>query len=112
MAPFRKYHLVKNILASPFHIVIFDESTNRILQNGQMEVQVRYWDVSISMASTHYFDSPLRLNAQNRLDFLVQSINSLPLENFIQLPMDGLTANGAVFNNKTERETNFLQLKI
>ena len=49
-----------------------------------------------------YFDSQflLRPNAQNLLDCLVQSINSLSVENFIQLSINGPTANWAVLNKK------------
>ena len=104
MAPFVKDQLVKNIVASPFCTISFDESMNRVLQNEQMDVQVRYWDVNTSIASTCYFDSQflLRLYAQSLLDCLVQSINSLPVENFIQLCMDGPTTNWAVLNNLVE----------
>ena len=75
MALFVKDQLVKNIVATPFYTVSFDESMNRVLQNQQVDVQVRYWDVNTSMASTRYFISQflLRPNAQN-LDCLVQSI--------------------------------------
>ena len=38
MAPFVKYQLVKNIVASPFYTVSFDESMNIVLQNEQMDV--------------------------------------------------------------------------
>ena len=55
MVPFVKDQLVKNIVASPFYTVSFDESMGRVLQNEQMDVQVRYWDVNTSMASTRYF---------------------------------------------------------
>ena len=104
MAPFVKDPLVKNIVASPFYTVSFDESVNRVLQNEQMDVQVCYWDVSTSMASTRHFDSRflLRPNAQNLLDCLVQSINSHPVENFMQLFMDRPTANWVVINNLVE----------
>ena len=79
---------------------------SRVLQSEQMDVQVRYWDVNTSMASIHYFDSQFlsRLNAQNLLDGLVQSINSLPVENFIQLSMDGTTTNWAVLNDLVENQ--------
>ena len=71
-----------------------------------MDVQVRYWDISTSLASSCYFDSQffLRPNAQNLLDCLVQTINSLPVENLIQLSMDGPIANWAVLNNLKENQ--------
>ena len=93
MSPFVKEPLVKNIVASPFYTVSFDESVNRVLQNKEMDAHICYWDINTFMASTRYFDSQflLRPNAQNLLDCLIQSINSLPVENFVQLTIDGPT---------------------
>ena len=104
ITPFVKGQLVRNIVAAPFYTVSFDESMNRVLQNEQIDVQVHYWDINTSMASTRYFDSQflLRPNAQNLLNCLVQSINSLPVENFIQLSRDGPAANWAVLNDLVE----------
>ena len=50
-----KLKLVKNIVVSPFYTVSFDESMNRVLQNEEMDVQVRYWDVNTSITLTHSF---------------------------------------------------------
>ena len=41
MELFVKDQLVKNIVVSPFYTVSFDESTNRVLQNEQIDAQVR-----------------------------------------------------------------------
>ena len=61
------------------------------------------------MASTRYFDSQflLRTNAQTLFNCLVQSINSLPAENFVQLSVDGPTANWAVLNNLAENQKRY-----
>ena len=56
MTPFVKDQLVKNIVASLSYTVNFDESMNRVLQNEKMDVQIHYWGVKTSMASTRYFD--------------------------------------------------------
>ena len=40
MTRFLKDQLVKNIVASPFYTVSFDESMNRVHQNEQMDVQI------------------------------------------------------------------------
>ena len=71
-----------------------------------MDVQVRYWHVNTSMTSTCYFDTQflVRPYAQNLLDCLVQSINSLPVENFIQLSINGPTANWPILNNLVENQ--------
>ena len=61
------------------------------------------------MASTRYFDSQflLRTNAQTLFNCLVQSINSLPAENFVQLSVDGPTANWAVLNNLVKNQKRY-----
>ena len=55
MTPFVKDPLVKNIVASPFYTVSFDESVNRVLQNKQMDVHICYWDINTFMASYSLF---------------------------------------------------------
>ena len=61
MTPFVKDQLVKNIVASLFYTVNFDESMSRVLQNEKMDIQIHYWGVKTSMASTRYFHSQLFL---------------------------------------------------
>ena len=44
IAPYFKQILLEEIKKSPFYSVLFDESLNRIFQEEQMDVQVRYWN--------------------------------------------------------------------
>lgn len=44
LAPYFRDLLVKMISSSPFYVVSFDESMNKILQNEQMDIQFRFWD--------------------------------------------------------------------
>ena len=43
MTPFVKDQLVKNIVASLFYTVNFDESMNRVLQNEKIDIQIHFW---------------------------------------------------------------------
>ena len=56
MGPFCKRSICKEYCTSPSFSVSFDESMNRVLRNEQMDVQVCCWDVSTSVASTHYLN--------------------------------------------------------
>ena len=51
-------HLIFNSVLQSDHIVAyFDESVNEVVQKGQMDLCVSYWDVNKSQAATRYFDS-------------------------------------------------------
>ena len=52
------HDLVYNSVLQSDHIVAcFDESLNEVVQKGQMDLCVRYWDLNKSRAATRYFDS-------------------------------------------------------
>ena len=46
LASFFKDVLLKSINASPYFVILFDESMKKILQNEQMDLQASYWDDS------------------------------------------------------------------
>ena len=39
------------------YVVSYDESFNRIVHNEQMDIQISYWNESLGVVETHYFDS-------------------------------------------------------
>ena len=40
-----------------YFVVSYDESLNRIVQNEQIDIQIRYWNESLDVVETRYFDS-------------------------------------------------------
>ena len=52
---------------------------NKVLQNEQLDIQVRFWDENSVQAKTRYFDSQfsLRPNADNLLESLATAIKDL-----------------------------------
>ena len=56
LAPFFKAILLIEIKKSPYFITIFDESLNKKLQRGQMDILIRFWDEE-NKVDTKYFDS-------------------------------------------------------
>ena len=51
-APHFKELLSKMIDKSPYNSLSFDESLNKVLQNGQMDINVRFWNVEEGKAET------------------------------------------------------------
>ena len=44
IAPYFLELLYKEVSASPYHVISFDESLNRSVQRGQMDILVRFWN--------------------------------------------------------------------
>ena len=42
---------------SPYFVIFYDESLNRIVQDEQMDIQIRYWNKSFGVVETRDFDS-------------------------------------------------------
>ena len=99
LAPYFKDQLVTTIKSSDFFAVSYDESMNRVLQEEQMDIIVRFWDDDEGMVKTRYLDSKFlkRPNCQNLLEKLLDGISFLPLCRMLQLSMDGLNVNWSVF---------------
>ena len=57
ISPYFKCQLIKKIHVSPYFVVSYDESLNRIVQDEQMDIQIRYWNESLGVVETRYFDS-------------------------------------------------------
>ena len=79
LAPFIKHLLTKDINLSPIFSVMFDESLNKIMQQSQMDIQIRFWDDSHALVKTRYYDSQLlnRPNAENLVESLLNGLASV-----------------------------------
>ena len=55
-APYFKDFLLKETKAFDCFGVSFDESMNKILQEEQMDVQIRYWNETAKLVDTRFFD--------------------------------------------------------
>ena len=52
LAPYCEQLLIKNVTASPCHSLSFDESLNKKIQLGQMDLYVRFLNSSRELAET------------------------------------------------------------
>lgn len=107
-----KDNLVRTINSSPFYTLSFDESMNSVMQNCQMDVNIKFWDEMTGMVQTRYFDSQFlnRPNASNLLESIVTAKRELNDEKLLQLAMDGPTVNWNVLemldDKRIEKELN------
>ena len=92
--------LLHNVQKSPFFTVSFDKSLNKVLQNEQMDTQVRFWHENSVQAKTRYFDSQflLRPKPNNLLKSFTTAVKDLSQEKLIQLSMDGPPSNWSVLD--------------
>ena len=57
LAPHFLKRLMTEVNESPKYVLLFDESLDKMLQKGQMDVLVRYWYSQKGIAISRYFDS-------------------------------------------------------
>ena len=98
IGPYYKDILLKSINTSPFFSISFGESLNSILQQEQMDLQVRYWDEKSMTSQTRYLDSKFirRPNAVNLANAINSGIIDLSADKLSQLSMDGPSTNWSV----------------
>ena len=99
LAPFIKDLLAKDVRSSPYFSVLFNESLNNILQQSQMDIQLRFWSDSDGLVKTRYYDSQFlsRPNAENLASSLSESLTGISMQKMHYLAMDGPYVNWNVF---------------
>ena len=63
----------------------------KVLQEKQIDVQIRYWNEIAKQVGTRFFEFqfPRRPNAKKLFDCLITLLDDLPSERFFQLSIDG-----------------------
>ena len=109
--------MIKSVKDLPFFAASFNESLNKIYQDEQINVHIRYWDNEKGLLKTNYLYSRFvfRPNADNLHDELHNALQFLPEKNMLQLSMDGPNTNWKVFellfSDRNEKEwSNLLNL--
>ena len=57
LAPYCVELLLDEVKLLPKYVLSFDESLNKKLQKGQMDILLRHWDYEKTIATTKYLDS-------------------------------------------------------
>ena len=95
IAPHLKEPLLAKLKSSDIFLTCYDDSLNRVLQEEQMDVVLRYCVNESCMVETSYFGSAFlkRPNNQNLNVKLLESLTALDVEKMIQILMDGPSVN-------------------
>ena len=90
-----KKEVENEIKLSEVFSVSFDESLNKVSDMEQLDVVVKYWDVSKNRAMTRYFDSSFLgyTRASDLLEKLDKIVKPVGYQKLIQVAMDGPNVN-------------------
>jgi hypothetical protein len=95
IAPYFLDLLYKEILLSPVFVISFDESLNRSIQKGQMDIIVRFWNHESNEVFTRYLDSQFLggANSKQLLKSFNEGVSQLNIQKMIQISSDGPNVN-------------------
>ena len=79
----------KDELTSTF-VICFDEASNRVIQQGQIDIFIQYYDDQCGMLMASYFGSVLlrHSTAVDLLASLKKALGKLELKKILQISMD------------------------
>ena len=81
-------------------VACFDESLNKVLQQEQMDLYLRFWDSELNKVVSRYFDSVfLGHTKADLLGNFKQCLLNLNMANLLQVSMDGPNTNWKFYNN-------------
>lgn len=95
LAPYFSNDLKNKLCECDDIVVCFDEPLNKIIQRGQMDIFVSFFDINRSKVCTEYFNSVFlgKATAQDLLDSFIKRIQPLEIKNILQISMDGPNVN-------------------
>ena len=114
IASYFKKMLLEKLKLTLFFVGCYDESMNRIFQEEQMDIVLRFFNENTGQVETRYFDSRVlkRPNSINLLDRLLGGLSPLDMDKMIQLSMDGPNVNWDVLKrlslSREEKESSKL----
>ena len=116
VVPYLKDQLLSIVDNSTFFVVSYVESMNRIFQEEQMDIGLRYFNDNMGLVETKYFDSAFlkHPNSENLHEKLLQNLSDLKLEKLLQISMDGPNVNWDVLkcHSQYREEKELAQLVI
>ena len=95
LAPYFNYIFYSQISTCPYYAVSFDESLNDVVQKGQMNLNIQYWDNDVDQVATHYLGSEFlgRQTAQDVLETFLNGLDKLDQSKILQVASDGPNVN-------------------
>lgn len=114
LAPYFKNNLLSQLSPCPYYSVSFDESLNNVVQKGQMDFNVRYWDEDFNRIATRYLGSEFmgRSTAGDVLETFLAGVKDLDQAKLLQVASDGPNVNLLFLKNLAEyrKENEYLPL--
>lgn len=104
LAPYFLKELQNNLSKADEIVVYFDEALNKIVQKGQMDIFVRWYNENTSSVVTNYYTSIFlgHCAADDLLSGFLKALEHVPLKKIMQVSMDGPSVN-IKFLEKLER---------
>jgi len=95
LAPYFYEELVSELNFAEHYVIAFDESMNRICQEEQMDMHVRFWDSSANRVANRYLGSSFlgHTAADDLVKGFMSTMKDLNSKRLIQISMDGPNAN-------------------
>ncbi|KAK5648365.1 hypothetical protein RI129_003257 [Pyrocoelia pectoralis] len=106
LAPFFKEKLLREINFCDKCVVCFDESLNKVSQKGQMDIVIRFWNISENLVQSRYLTSVFlqHATASDILSKFKEGIAPIPLDKLLQVSMDGPNVNWLFYDNLKKQE--------
>ena len=95
ITPYCYEMLKKEVDASDFYTVMFDESLNSVTQSSQMDILVRFWDNTTNTAKIRFWKTTYLGHATHKdlHDGFTKATADLDISKVVQLSMDGPNVN-------------------
>ena len=97
IAPYFQSSLVDEVQKSEYYAASFDESLNSVIQMGQMDLVVSYWDDVLNRVCTRYLDSTFvgHSRSNDLLEHFLLGLQSLDKAKHIQVSVNDPNVNWA-----------------
>ena len=108
LAPVFKLNLLDIVKQTPYVVTSFDDSYSNVIERGQMDVLVRFWDSNVNKVSTRYVNIEFlgKSSAGDVLQKFEDAYFELPKQKCIQISSDGPNVNLKFLNLLNEKRRN------
>ena len=114
LAPYFSDIFYSQISNCPYYAISFVESLNNVVQKGQMDLNIRYWDNDADQVATCYLGSEFlgRSTAQDVLETFLNGVDKLDQLKILKVTSDGPNVKPLFLNSMTEfrEEKEYLSL--
>ena len=101
--------LMDEIKFSDYCSISFDESMNKITQNEQMDIDIRFWNKLTNLVESRYLKSVFlgHTAASDLLNAFKSGLTDINMDNISQVSMDGPSVNWKFYDDITRDRDQF-----